>query len=79
MRTGSGSTYGTFHLIYVGLLDTVTTVTIQLFGSHGRFVLIEARRAASETIFVPKSLQSTQTNASDTIQPFDSVHGSIEN
>ena len=24
----------TFHWIYVGILDTVTTVTIQLFGSH---------------------------------------------
>ena len=32
----------TFHKIYVGILDTVTTATIQLFGSHGRFVLIGA-------------------------------------
>ena len=32
----------TFHWIYVGILDTVTTATIQLFGSHGCFVLIGA-------------------------------------
>ena len=48
----------TFHWIYVGILDTVTTATIQLFGSHERFVLIGARCSPTERIFVPKTLKS---------------------
>lgn len=46
----------TFHWIYVGILDTVTTVTIQLFVSHRLLVLIGARWSSTERIFIPWTL-----------------------
>ena len=64
MLTGSSAELRyTFHWIYVGILDTVTTVTIQLFGSHGPFVLIGAPWAIDRAyICHRKRWQRTQSS-----------------
>ena len=56
----------TFHWIYVGILDTVTTATIQLFGSHGCFVLIGAPWAHDRAISAAENADTDLSRASGT-------------